>query len=112
MRKLKLTKKNELFSGSSSRRVGRFLPITCTSLFIVACLSFYYHAMQKKSELHGELIKKQQELKALKALSLEEREDLVLQIGSQNEVEWIEMVLKKRLGVVPEGQTKVFFKNK
>jgi hypothetical protein len=66
--------------------------------------------MDKKSEACEELASKIEELEKLKRSCLEEREDLVLQISSQNDENWIEMVLKKRLGVVPEGQMKVYFK--
>ena len=30
-------------------------------------------------------------------------------INSQSDPAWIEMVLKKELGLVPEGQTKIYF---
>lgn len=39
----------------------------------------------------------------------EEKEDLVLQLQSQQDPEWIELVLKRSLGLIPEGQTKVYF---
>jgi hypothetical protein len=39
------------------------------------------------------------------------KKDLELQINSQSDPEWVELVLRKGLGLVPEGQTKVFFDN-
>ncbi|MGE0831966.1 MAG: hypothetical protein AB7N99_04835 [Simkaniaceae bacterium] len=39
-----------------------------------------------------------------------EKEALLLRIESQQDLEWMELVLKEKLGVVPEGQTKVVFK--
>ncbi len=37
------------------------------------------------------------------------RSDLECQIQSQNDPEWIELVLIRVLGVVPEGYTKIYF---
>ena len=91
--------------------VSSFIPGLCWMLFFwLLCFALYSQAMQKKSRVCLELKNKIQELESLKQSSLETREDLVLQISSQNDRDWIEMVLKKRLGVVPEGQMKVYFK--
>ncbi len=80
------------------------------TLFGISCLAFYSHAMHKKSEIYSDLQEKIQDLESLKQFVVTEREDLALQIHSQSDPDWIEMVLKKRLGVVPEGQMKVYFK--
>lgn len=37
------------------------------------------------------------------------QEDLLREIASQNDPSWIELVLMDKLGLVPEGQTKVHF---
>lgn len=37
------------------------------------------------------------------------QEYLLRQINSQNDPAWIELVLKKELGLVPEGQQKIYF---
>lgn len=42
-----------------------------------------------------------------KALAL--RDNLKLQINSQSDPAWVELTLKKELGLVPEGHTKVLF---
>lgn len=81
-----------------------------TLLFGFFCFAFYSHSMDKKSYACRELKSKIQELELTKKSSLEEREDLVLQISSQNDMDWVEMILKRRLGLVPEGQMKVYFK--
>ena len=39
-------------------------------------------------------------------------EDLQMRIASQNDPAWIEMVLMREIGVVPEGWIKVHFKTK
>ena len=43
--------------------------------------------------------------------NLQKKEDLVLKVQSQADHAWIEQVLMKELGVVPENQIKVHFKN-
>ena len=51
---------------------------------------------------HNDLLKK-------KKLALEKQKGLLRQINSQNDPAWIELMLMKEMGLVPEGQTKVFF---
>ena len=79
-------------------------------LFCIMCFTVYSQAMHKKSGVCSDLREKILELESLKASMEMEREDLALQIHSQSDSDWIEMILKKRLGVVPEGQMKVYFK--
>lgn len=43
---------------------------------------------------------------------MQDREELLLRIDSQKDPTWVEMVLMRDLGVVPEGQTKVLFVDK
>lgn len=38
-----------------------------------------------------------------------EHEDLLAKVQSQDRIEWIELTLMRELGMVPEGQKKVFF---
>ena len=73
------------------------------------CLSVYYPAMQKKMQTCLDLKDKISELELTKTKAVLQRDDLLLQIQSQSDPDWIEMVLKTRLGVVPEGQRKVYF---
>lgn len=73
---------------------------------------FYEQGLKKRDldydKLHLQLVDLQQQKK--EALSL--REDLILQVNSQSDPAWVELVLMKGLGLIPEGQTKVFFTNK
>ncbi len=70
----------------------------------------YVQGIQKKEATLQELAKKLYDLEEERGKALEEREDLLLQINSQSDPEWIQMTLMKGLGVVPEGQVKVYFK--
>lgn len=66
--------------------------------------------MQKKEDECILLKKRLSNLHTEKSIALEEKEDLLLQIGSQSDPAWIQMTLMKGLGLVPEGQQKVYFK--
>lgn len=65
--------------------------------------------MQKKKEIFFQLDSKIKHLEHQRELATQKREDLTLQIESQSDPAWIEMLLMKKLGVVPEGQVKVYF---
>lgn len=82
-----------------------------TILVLLFCYGVYLHSMQKKKEeyraLHAKLLLLENQL----ANAKEQKEDFLLQIDSQNDPSWIEILLKKHLGMVPYGQTKVYFDN-
>jgi len=79
-------------------------------LFCALVAAAYFHFMKEKkgalSLLSGRLYEMEQE----KWRSIQKREDLELRIASQNDPAWIEMILIRDLGVVPEGFLKVHFK--
>lgn len=50
-----------------------------------------------------------QELESERNLALELKSDLALRIQSQSDPAWVELVLMRDLGVVPEGWLKVHF---
>ncbi len=50
-------------------------------------------------------------LRQEKIAAISRRDDLTLQINSQSDPDWVELVLRKGLGLVPEGQVKVFFQS-
>ena len=80
-----------------------------TLLFILLCGGIYAKGMKKKQEIFSQLESKMVHLEKARTLALVKREDLLKQIDSQSDPAWIEMLLKKKLGVVPEGQVKVYF---
>lgn len=77
--------------------------------FCVIASALYFHGVaQKKEALYGlgqRLFAMEQE----KRSALQKREDLHLRIASQTDPAWIEMILMRDLGVVPEGFLKVHF---
>ncbi|NGX47585.1 MAG: hypothetical protein K1000chlam3_00964 [Chlamydiae bacterium] len=82
-----------------------------TILLLLFCYGLYLHAMHEKKELYVDLKGKVNFLEKQLVLARDKREDLLLEIGSQSDPAWIEMLLKKHLGMVPFGQTKVYFDN-
>jgi hypothetical protein len=79
-------------------------------LFLGICYLFYSHGLQKKNLIYSELTNRCLALEQEKKLVLQHKEDLLLQINSQSDPAWIQLTLMKGLGVVPEGQLKVYFK--
>lgn len=59
--------------------------------------------------IFSDLTLRMQEMEKEKVAVSQEREDLALQLQSETDPAWIEMLLMKDLGVVPEGWTKVHF---
>ena len=89
-----------------------FLRCWWTILLILFCYAFYLHGMHKKKQMYGTLKSKVETLEQQLCTAIERREDLLLQIDSQSDPAWTEMLLKKHLGMVPLGQTKVYFEEK
>lgn len=80
-------------------------------VFVGLCAVFYLHAMREKDHAFQEMTVSLHTLEKAKAEVVAQQEELLLQIHSQSDPAWVEMVLKANLGMVPEGQTKVYFKN-
>ena len=79
-------------------------------LFCLLCYGLYWNGMYKKQVQERDLSERFCVLEEGLNSALKQREELLLQIRSQQDPLWIEMMLMKELGVVPEGQTKVYFK--
>ncbi len=78
-------------------------------LLLAAAALFYLYAIRQKSHLYSEMSVKLHELEKQKKDALAAQADLRLQIQSQSDPAWVEMVLKRNLGMVREGQVKVYF---
>ena len=64
----------------------------------------------KNLETETEALQKKWSALKMELKSLEtKKEYLTRQINSQSDPAWIEMVMKKELGLVPEGQVKIYF---
>ena len=78
-------------------------------LFLACGSVFYFHGMWKKDVAHQELQTKLKGLEREKQEAAEKKQELTLQIQSQDDPAFVEMTLMKGLGLVPEGQVKVYF---
>jgi Tfp pilus assembly protein PilN len=79
--------------------------------FLILFLFFvvYRVAIKKKQDEISFLTSRIQELQVQKEQKTQQKEDLISRIEAQNDPAWIEQVLKKEIGVVPDGQMKVHF---
>ncbi len=78
-------------------------------VFIAVCGGVYYQAAGKKDEVIASLDAHLSSLQVEKQTLLKQKEDLLLQVNSQSDPAWIQLTLMKGLGLVPEGQLKVYF---
>jgi hypothetical protein len=83
-----------------------------TILFFLICLFAYDQAAKRRGREEQKLREKFQQLGAAKQEALFKQEELKREIASQDDESWIELILMQKLGLVPEGQTKVHFINK
>lgn len=77
--------------------------------FCLMTLLFYSQAIKEKKSKVRELAFRLEEMEKERVLAYAEKEDLRLRISSRDDPAWIEMILMRDLGVVPEGFLKVHF---
>ncbi|MGR3973533.1 MAG: hypothetical protein QRY72_03055 [Candidatus Rhabdochlamydia sp.] len=81
-------------------------------LCLVACSAVAFgYLMKQKEESYQLMVNKLKELEQEREKALCHQEELRLQIQSQSDPLWVEMVLKRQLGMVSQGQTKIYFHN-
>lgn len=78
-------------------------------LFSCVTVVLYSQCLKEKKAALRELRFRLEEMEKEKILTLQEREDLQARISSQEDPAWIELILMRDLGVVPEGFLKVHF---
>lgn len=78
-------------------------------LFILGCYICYEQGLRKREADFVKLQQHFQDLQQEKVLAIRQQENLLMQINSQSDPDWVELTLMKGLGLVPEGQTKVLF---
>ena len=81
-------------------------------VFCLTACCIYTYFMKQKSLEQQVLAQQLDVMEQEKILALQEKEFLHLQIASQKDPSWIEMILMRDLGVVPEGWLKVHFISK
>jgi hypothetical protein len=78
-------------------------------VFSTLSIAFYFQAAHGRSTIFSDLNVRMQEMEKEKLVVSQEQDDLLLQLQSETDPAWVEMMLMKELGVVPEGWTKVQF---
>ena len=78
-------------------------------IFIFLTAIVTENALLKLSKEHDVLASQLTQLEETRTMALETNQKLRAQINSQSDIAWIELVLKRELGLIPEGQTKVLF---
>lgn len=77
--------------------------------FVFACAIIYEQGLKNRDHLYQQLTEQRSALLQEKQEALRQQENLQLQINSQSDLAWVELTLMKGLGLVPEGQQKVYF---
>lgn len=70
----------------------------------------YFQSQKEKHAAVRDLSFRLEEMEKEKLLALSDRDTLNLTLASQDDPAWIEMILMRDLGLVPEGFLKVHFK--
>lgn len=78
-------------------------------LFALLCYVLYEEGLRSKNNALQALTAEYDQLQHEKAAEEAKKETLELQMSSQNDPAWVELVLMRELGLVPEGQQKVVF---
>lgn len=77
--------------------------------FMFASAIIYEHGLKERESLYQQLTEELFALQQQKKYALQQQQNLQLQINSQSDLTWIELTLMKELGLVPEGQQKIYF---
>jgi cell division protein FtsL len=77
--------------------------------FIIVCTMIYEQGLKNHDLLYRQLTEQQLNLQQEKQKILIHQKKLQLQVSSQQDAAWIELVLMQELGVVPSGQQKIYF---
>lgn len=80
-------------------------------LFCLTCAMLYEQGRMKIDLDYKKMNAQLNSLQTIKKEKLELQEELLLKINSQSDPDFVELLLMKELGVVPEGQIKFFFSN-
>jgi len=86
-------------------------PSVWITLGALAIAAFYLRSYWVQNTLYRDLLCQLSKLEEEKIRAIEEHKDLLLQVSSQQDPAWIEMVLMRELGLVPEGQKKIHFQH-
>ena len=100
-----ITRPNDFFGMKSWVLRSWWVIVFCT-----LCSAIFCQASHSRDQTRTELLGRIQIMQKEKMISMQENEQLNLQLQSESDPAWIETVLMKELGVVPEGWIKIHFK--
>jgi hypothetical protein len=80
------------------------------ALFALFSFSLYEQGAYKVERAIKRLDVVKNDLEASLKLKEAARDQLRREVGSQSDPAWVELTLMRRLGLVPEGYTKIYFK--
>ncbi len=105
--------KSKFVNGGGIARIKRleqmFVQWWWVVLWFLSLLTLYEMSSQTRNDEFMRLTAHREQLQRDQEQALARHADLSLQVNSQSDPDWVELVLRKGLGLVPEGQTKVFF---
>jgi hypothetical protein len=79
-------------------------------LFLLSISAIHFHFFKVQNRGINALQTRLMQMEKDKIIALKLQSDLKEHLASQNDPAWIELVLMRNLGVVPEGFMKVHFK--
>lgn len=79
-------------------------------LFVLFSLILLEQGLKRRNEEFAKLSEYMDKLNMAKEVALKKQEELSIRINSESDPAWVELILMRGLGMVPEGQLKVFFK--
>ena len=101
------------YARRSSRSASFFkkdtLGVCAVVAFCAICITVGLHAANGRDSALQSVSFRLQELEKEKQIAIEKREELMACLQSESDPAWIELVLMKELGVVPDGWIKVHF---
>lgn len=86
-----------------------FLQSWWVILYTIICYMLFENGMNTRDQEYAKLQQQFIDLEKQKKEVLALQEKLLLEINSQSDPAWVELVLMKGMGLVPENQIKVFF---
>lgn len=98
-----------MFSSFKNFTETLFLRCWWVILFCLLCASFYEQGRKRIDGEYRKLHKQLTKAQTVRNQKLNIREDLMLKVNSQSDPDFVELLLMKELGVVPEGHLKFFF---
>lgn len=77
--------------------------------FGLFCAILYEHGLYKRELYYQQLNLQMENLKKEKQFALEKNDELQRLVHSQEDSQWVELILREKLGLIADGEQKVVF---